>query len=115
MFKKAKRHCDNLTVCLHVNPEINGKMQPILNIEERKDILSSIKYVDNIIMYHTEKDLIDILKNEKYDVRILGNDYINKPITGDNLTKQTIFLDRSHGWSTTKFKKMIYQSFREVE
>ena len=48
--------------------------------------------------------------NKKIDVRFLGDDYKNKSFTGDDLNIPIHYLDRSHGWSTTKFKKLIVET-----
>ena len=110
MFKESRKHCDYLTVCLHVDPTANGKMMPILTKEERIEILSSIRFVDEVICYYTEHDLETILQREKYDVRILGIDYKGRSFTGHDLSKKTVFIDRDHGWSATKYKKLISDS-----
>ena len=73
-------------------------------------ILSSLKQIDRIISYEIESDLYDILKSQKIDIRFLGDDYKDKAFTGDDLDIPIHYLDRSHGWSTTKFKKMIADS-----
>ena len=111
MFKQSKERCDHLIVGLHDDPTIERptKLKPVLSFDERKEILLSIKYIDDVYKYNTEDDLSNLIINLKPNVRFLGEDYINKPITGSNLT-QIIFLDRSHGWSTTKFKKLISNS-----
>jgi glycerol-3-phosphate cytidylyltransferase len=115
MLKQAKLVCDHLTIALHEQPnfERNNKMLCILTLEERKDILYSIKYVDNIVEYKTETELLTLLKINNFDVRILGDDYLNKYITGKDLCNKTTFVDRSHNWSTTKFKKLIYENYKD--
>ncbi len=112
MFDECKKHCDILLLLLHEDPSIERaeKFKPILDLDERNMILSSMKQVDKIIPYQTEKDLYHILKEEKIDIRFLGNDYKNKSFTGDDLNIPIHYLDRSHGWSTTKFKKMIAET-----
>jgi glycerol-3-phosphate cytidylyltransferase len=112
MFKQAKEYCDYLIVALQTDPTVERpeKCKPILTFEEREEILLSIKYINEVLRYTTEKDLEEILKNNKIDVRILGDDYKNKYATGQEFTKQIKYLDRSHGWSTTKYKKLICKS-----
>lgn len=109
MFKEAKEYCEHLIVALHQDPETNGKLKPILSVEERADILKSIIFIDEIYVYSGEDDLYDLLKEIDPDVRFLGDDYKGKKFTGEDLNIQTVFLDRSHGWSTTKFKTLIYE------
>ena len=109
MFDECKKHCDILLLLLHEVPSIERpeKIKPILNLPERNMILSSMKQIDKIIPYQTEKDLYHILVNEQIDIRFLGDDYKDKSFTGDDLDIPIHYLDRSHGWSTTKFKKLI--------
>jgi cytidyltransferase-related domain len=109
MFDECKKHCDILLLLLHEDPSIERpeKIKPILDLSERKLILSSLKQIDRIISYETESDLYDILQKEKIDIRFLGDDYREKSFTGDDLNIPIYYLDRSHGWSTTKFKGLI--------
>jgi glycerol-3-phosphate cytidylyltransferase len=109
LFNECKKHCDHLLLLLHIDPSIerNEKLKPILNIEERKLILSSIRQINEIITYETEADLLVILKNKTIGIRFLGDDYKDKYFTGKELDIPIHFLDRSHGWSTTKFKKLL--------
>ena len=58
-------------------------------------------------MYQTEDELYDLIKFFKPDIRILGEDYIDKPFTGDSLPPTVIYTTRSHEWSTTKTKNRI--------
>jgi glycerol-3-phosphate cytidylyltransferase len=112
MFQEIKSKCDYLIVGLHSNPnkERNTKLKPILTLNERFLILNAIKYIDEIIPYETEMDLLSILKTKKIDIRFLGDDYQNSQYTGKNLPIEINFINRNHGWSTTKFKKMISDS-----
>ena len=112
MFDECKKHCDILLLLLHDDPSIERpeKIKPILDLNERNMILSSLKQIDRIITYQIESDLYDILKAEQIDIGFLGDDYKNKAFTGDDLGIPIHYLDRSHGWSTTKFKKMIAES-----
>ena len=112
MFDECKKHCDILLLLLHDDPSIERpeKIKPILDLNERNMILSSFKQIDRIITYQIESDLYDILKTEQIDIRFLGDDYKDKAFTGDDLDIPIHYLDLSHGWSTTKFKKMIAES-----
>ena len=109
MFDECKKHCDILLLLLHEDPSIERpeKIKPILDLSERNMILSSLKQIDRIITYQIESDLYDILKTEQI---FLGDDYKDKSFTGDDLDIPIHFLDRSHGWSTTKFKKLIAET-----
>ena len=112
LFNECKEFCTELIILLHEDPSIERpeKLKPILNLEERMIILSSLKQIDQIIPYKLETDLYELLSNLDIDIRFLGDDYKSKPFTGDDLNIPIHFLDRSHGWSTTKFKNKIAKS-----
>ena len=112
MFDECKNYCDTLLLLLHDDPSVERpeKIKPILSLNERTMILNSLKQIDQIITYKTESDLYEILMNKKIDVRFLGDDYRDKSFTGDDLNIPIHYLDRSHGWSTTKFKKLIAET-----
>ena len=111
-FKECKENCDHFTILLHTDPTIErpNKLKPILSVDERIEILSSIKFIDDIKVYTYEKELIKLLKDNKFNVRFLGDDYIGKTFTGIELNIDIHYLSRDHGWSTTKFKKQIAET-----
>ena len=113
-FRECKENCDHFTVLLHSDPTIErpNKLKPILSIDERIEILSSIKYIDDIKVYTYEKELIELLKKGGFNIRFLGDDYIGKSFTGIELNIDIHYLSRSHGWSTTKFKKLIADTIK---
>jgi len=112
-FKECKENCDHFTILLHSDPTIErpNKLKPILNIDERIEVLSSIKYIDDIQVYTYEKELIEILKNGDFSIRFLGDDYLDKDFTGSYLNIPIHYISRDHGWYTTKFKNAINKSF----
>jgi len=112
-FKECKKNCDHFTILLHSDPTIERpeKLKPILSLEERKEILYSIKYIDEIQVYTYEKELIEILKNGDFTIRFLGDDYLDMDFTGSHLNIPIHYISRDHGWSTTKFKNAINKSF----
>ena len=115
MFKEAAANCDCLVILLHTDPSIQRphKLKPILSVEERKEMLFELKSICGIFTYTYEEQLLDLLKMGEFDIRFLGDDYKDKPFTGDNLNITIHYLDRSHGWSTTKFKKLIAKSYEK--
>ena len=109
LFKECSENCDTFIVCLQMDPTIERpeKLKPILSVDERLEILEGIKYIDSVWTYNTEKDLYGVLKCIKPDIRFMGDDYKDKPFTGDDLGIKLHWINRDHGWSTTKFKQMI--------
>jgi glycerol-3-phosphate cytidylyltransferase len=113
MLKDASRQCDYLIAGLQTDPTIDRpeKNKPVMSLEERKTVLESIRYVDEILMYETEKDLNFALENLKPDVRVLGDDYIGKPFTGEGTEGGVFYHKRSaHSWSTTSLRKRIFDA-----
>ena len=111
MFKDAKTACEALIVALQGDPTLDrpGKCKPVQSIEERYEILEALRYVDDIVTYNTEAELLELLKTVDYDVRILGTDYVNKSYTGIELGKPVYFHERDHNFSTTALKESIYE------
>ena len=109
MFNKSREYCGHLTVALQTDPTIDrpNKLKPILTYDERYSILRSIRYIDDIIKYTTEDDLLIILKTGKYNVRILGDDYIGRYANGQEYSQKIVYIDRSHGWSATKYRNLL--------
>jgi glycerol-3-phosphate cytidylyltransferase len=109
MFEFIKQRCDYFIVGLHKDPSVERptKLKPILSVEERKKTLMSIKYIDEVVVYETESELIEMLSNGIADVRFLGDDYKDKDFNGSHLPLEIIYVNREHNWSTTKFKNLI--------
>ena len=108
MFKQAKLHCNHLTVLLNISPA--NKITPVQTVDERIEILSAIKYIDNIICYSTEQELYNLLKTNNFDIRFLGSDYKDKDFTGKGLELPIHFIERDHSYSATTLKQKIFDS-----
>ena len=93
MLQEARTVCDYLIVCIQTDPAVDRpeKNKPIQSIVERQIQVAACKYVDEIIVYNTERDVLEILKSVEWDVRIIGDEYRNRPFTGREET-----LDRCH-------------------
>ena len=115
MFNIANLQCDNLTVLLHQDPSIERpeKQKPILSSLERINILLALSTIDSVKTYNTEEDLYNILSTSNYDVRFQGVDYQGKEFTGNDLNIPIFWIPRDHGWSTTKFKRLIAESYEK--
>ena len=113
MFKDAKQHCNHLTVALHEDPSMArpNKLKPVQTVEERKEILYAIKYVDDVVVYQAEDTFLSYL--EDYEIRFLGTDYLDGSYTGKDLPIDIVWLDReNHNYSSTKLKFDIYNAVK---
>lgn len=109
MLREAKTQCDYLIVGLQTDPTLDRpeKNTPIQSITERFVQLSACKYVDEIVVYATEKDLVDVLNAFPIDVRILGEEYRDRQFTGNDIEMEFYFNKRQHSFSTTELRNRI--------
>lgn len=114
VFKECKNVCDYLIVGLQTDPSLDRpgeKNKPVMSVEERRIILESVKYIDEVVIYETEADLYNLLKENKLgiDVRIIGADWRGKEFTGYDLPIEMYFNTRDHGFSTTELRRRVYE------
>ena len=112
MLKECKKHCDYLIVGLHTNPQLDrpDKNRPIQSLVERYYQLEGCAYVDQIIPYETESDLLEILKSLDYDVRFVGADWKGGEFTGHDLPNhldKVIYNQREHDYSSSELRRRI--------
>jgi len=117
MLKEAKESCDHLIAGIQTDPTIDRpdtKNKPIQSIVERQIQVEGCKYVDSIVIYNTEKDIEDILKSTKLDVRIIGVEYKDKDFTGKEICNnrgiEVVYNSRDHDWSTTELRERMGDS-----
>jgi|TARA_R110002126_G_scaffold68224_5_gene172681 glycerol-3-phosphate cytidylyltransferase len=116
MLSEAKNHCDYLIAGLQTDPTLDrsNKNSPIQTVVERQIQLQATRYVDEIVVYQTEKDLEDILLTLPIDVRILGIEYKDKPFTGDDICVkrdiELIFNGRDHSFSSSNLRKRVAET-----
>ena len=109
MLKDAADQCDILVIGLQTDPTIDRKKKnkPVQSFYERKTMIQSIRYVDKVIDYATEADLVKILEELEPDVRIIGSDWKEKEFTGHKLPIKIHWHQRTHGMSTSDLRKRI--------
>ena len=113
MLEEAKSKCDYLIVGLQLDPSIDrpNKNKPTQSIIERYVQLRGCKYVDEIIPYITEEDLVDVLSSFKIDLRVIGEEYKNKEFTGKEYCKkkgiEVYYNKREHRFSSTALRKKV--------
>ncbi len=114
MLAEAKNHCDYLIAGLQTDPTIDRpdtKNHPIQSIVERQIQLAACRYVDEVVVYQTERDLRDLLLILPVDVRVLGVEYEGKPFSGDEECYQRgidiVFNGRDHSFSSSSLRKRV--------
>jgi glycerol-3-phosphate cytidylyltransferase len=112
MLKDSKEQCDYLIVGLQTDPTIDRaeKNKPVQSVFERFVQLDACKYVDEVVVYATEKELLDILQSYDIDVRIIGEEYWDKDFTGKELDMEIYYNRRKHSFSTTELRKRVQEA-----
>ena len=109
MLKEAREQCDKLIVGLQTDPSIDrpNKNKPIQNLDERQIQLEGCRYVDEIVLYTTEVDLVKLLRKLNPDIRILGADWQGRTFTGCELDIPVYFNSRTHHYSSSELRQRI--------
>lgn len=114
MLSEAKNHCDYLICGLQTDPTIDRpetKNKPVQSIVERQIQLAACRYVDEVVVYQTEQDLVDLLLILPVDVRILGVEYEGKDFTGQEecymRNIELVFNSRDHSFSSSSLRKRV--------
>jgi glycerol-3-phosphate cytidylyltransferase len=114
MLAEAKNHCDYLIAGLQTDPTIDRpdtKNKPVQSIVERQIQLAACRYVDEVVVYQTEQDLVDLLLILPIDVRVLGVEYEDKPFTGEQEGGirgiKHIFNARDHSFSSSGLRNRV--------
>jgi glycerol-3-phosphate cytidylyltransferase len=117
MLAEAKSHCDYLIAGLQTDPTIDRpdtKNKPVQSIVERQIQLAACRYVDEVVVYQTEQDLVDLLLILPVDVRVLGVEYQDKEYSGkhEGLRRgiMPIFNGRDHSFSSSSLRKRVVEA-----
>ena len=120
MLAEAKNRCDYLIAGLQTDPTINRpdtKNPPVQSIVERQIQLAACRYVDEVVVYQTEQDLVDLLLILPVNVRILGVEYQDKDFTGMHECYhrgiELIFNGRDHSFSSSSLRKRVAEAETE--
>ena len=113
MLREAKSQCEHRICALQVDPSVDrpDKNSPVQSIVERYAQLSAVTYVDEVLVYCTEEDLLDIINMYPINVRVLGEEYRDKDFTGKDecrrLGIQLYFNKREHRFSSSDLRKRV--------
>ena len=112
MLQEAKTVCDHLIVCIQSDPSLDraDKNVPVQSIVERQIQVAACKYVDEIVVYDTERDVLEILRSIDWDVRILGDEYREKDFTGREETLERCYFNtRPHSFSSSELRLRVVE------
>jgi len=116
MLKRERELCDYLKVALQVDPTIDRpgiKNKPIQSVYERYVQLQACRYIDEILVYETEQDLLNLLMTQEIHVRFLGEEYREKNYTGKQYCIdhgiELYYHPRRHPFSSTQLRNRVYE------
>ena len=105
LFKYAKSLGAKLYVGIDSGEKVKqdkGSGRPFNTLEDRVAVLESIQYIDKVFPFNTTEELKDLIKEIKPFVLIVGDDWKNKTVVGDEHAQHVRFFDKLDGYSTTE-------------
>jgi D-beta-D-heptose 7-phosphate kinase/D-beta-D-heptose 1-phosphate adenosyltransferase len=108
LFKYAKSLGGNLIVGIDSDNRVSklkGNGRPINNQNDRKEMLESIKFIDEVIIFSTKEEMCDLLIKKNINTIVIGDDYKNKPVTGSDIIEDIVFFKKIGNYSTTNYLK----------
>jgi glycerol-3-phosphate cytidylyltransferase len=119
MLEEAKRQCDYLIAGIQTDPTLDreSKNKPVQSIVERQIQVKACRYVDEVVIYSTEKELEDLLKTLPIDVRILGIEYMDSDFTGKQICHdrgiKIYYNSRDHSFSSSDLRLRVYEAEKQ--
>lgn len=116
MLREARANCDYLIVALQADPSIDRpqKNKPVQAVSERYLAIKACRYVDEVIPYQSEEELVQLIQLVRPDVRFLGEDYVGKDFTGKNIQGVEIhYCNRKHEVSSSGLRNKIIKWYQE--
>lgn len=110
LFESARSFGDHVVVAIDSDRkvrEMKGPSRPIKTEYQRKTVLASIRYIDEVHVFDTKEELEALVKKIKPDIMIVGSDWKGKEVVGSQYAKELRFFDRIEDYSTTKIVEDI--------
>ena len=104
LFKYAKSLGTKLYVGIDTDEKVKldkGIDRPFNTLEDRKIMLESIKFIDQVFIFDSAKELEEMVKTISPDIMVIGSDWRGKKVIGQQYTKKLKFFNRVIGYSTT--------------
>tara|TARA_B100000029_G_scaffold328282_1_gene320598 strand:+ start:3062 stop:3454 length:393 start_codon:yes stop_codon:yes gene_type:complete len=108
LFKFAKSLGDYLVIGLDSDDKIKrdkGSGRPFNTYDDRREVLLSIKYIDEVWYFNTREGLVESIKKYQPDILVIGSDWKGRDVVGDDIVDDVRFFDRVGDYSTTEILK----------
>lgn len=110
MLEFASEQGDELFVGIDSDNKVKqskGKHRPFVPQNQRAEILKNIKFIDEVFIFDSQKELENIIKNNNIDIIVIGDDYKDKHVVGEEYVKQVVFFPKLQNISTSSLEKRI--------
>ena len=110
MFQHAAALGDKLVVAIDSDRKVReakGPNRPVNNLEDRKFMLSSLRYIDHVATFDSPQELEELVKTLAPDIMIVGSDWKGKTIVGGIFAQEIRYFERINGYSTTEVIESI--------
>ena len=107
ILQHAKSLGDYLLVAIDTDERVKklkGNDRPINTEEERMAMLESIRWVDEVQLFHTDEELLDLIAS--CDIMVKGSDYRGKSVIGSNII-DIEYYDRTEHSTTKKIQYIV--------
>tara|TARA_Y100000589_G_scaffold324591_1_gene361024 strand:+ start:715 stop:1113 length:399 start_codon:yes stop_codon:yes gene_type:complete len=104
LFKYARGLGDKLIVGIDTDERVRslkGRKRPFNNQADRKYILQSIRYVDEVYLFKSDHELENLIKVHKPYIMVVGSDWKNKNVIGKRYASELRFFKRIENYSTS--------------
>lgn len=81
--------------------------RPINSLSDRMFMMQSLKGVDEVVSFHSEEELRELMTIYNPYYLVIGDDYKGKYVIGEDLVKEVKYFRKLNGYSTTKIIKSI--------
>jgi D-beta-D-heptose 7-phosphate kinase/D-beta-D-heptose 1-phosphate adenosyltransferase len=105
LLQYLKSRCEYVVVGIDSDKrvkELKGSERPINNEKDRKYMLESLTFVDKVVIFNCENDLIKLVLEESPDLMVVGSDYKNRHVVGSQHAGNLEFFEKLDGYSTTR-------------
>ena len=105
LFKFAKSQGNHLVVGFDSDEKVKrdkGSDRPFNTFEDRKEVLLSIRYIDDVWYFDSRNGLVELIKKYQPDVMVIGSDWKGRDVVGEELVDKVKFFDRVGDYSTTE-------------
>ena len=104
MLQYARSLGDNLIVGIDSDrrvKELKGDSRPINNQDDRREFLLALSCVDDVFVFNSKEEMCNMLVEQNIQELVVGEEYRNKEVTGQEIVSRIHFFEKVKNFSTT--------------